>query len=381
MTAAFTGALRERVFAWRDALLGDPAFHRRVLRFAPSRWIARRRARELFDITAGFVYSQVLFACVELDLFERLAAGPASLPVLAEEFGLPREALERLLEAAAELRLLQRVAPGIWRLGDLGAASRGSPGIAAMVRHHHHLYADLADPLALLHDRSSSRLGQYWHYAARPGESRQDRARAYSDLMARSQSFVADDVLAHRPLWDRRQLLDVGGGSGVFAAEALRRFPDLRATVFDLPDVAKLAGERFEAEGLAHRANVVAGDMLSDALPAGADVVSLVRILHDHDDDAVRRLLASVRRAIRADGLLLLAEPMERTRGAAGVGAYFHMYLWAMRSGRPRSRGRLRELLEEAGFADVREQRSYQPLLVRVLTARPAALAERATPD
>ena len=348
-----------------------------MLRFAPSRWIARRRARELFDITAGFVYSQVLFACVELDLFERLADGPASLEVLAEEFALPREALERLLEAAAELRLLQRSAPGVWRLGDLGAASRGSPGIAAMVRHHHHLYSDLADPLALLRDRSVSRLGQYWHYAARPGESQRDTARAYSDLMARSQSFVADDVLAHRPLWDRRQLLDVGGGSGVFAAEALRRFPDLHATVFDLPDVTGLARERFVAEGLGERAAVVAGDMLSDELPEGADVVSLIRILHDHDDEAVRRLLASVRRAIRPDGLLLLAEPMERTRGAGGVSAYFHMYLWAMRSGRPRSRERLGELLEEAGFADVRERRSFQPLLVRVLTARPAARDER----
>lgn len=365
--------LRERLYRRRDRLLGDPAFHRGVLRFAPARWIARRRARELFDITAGFVYSQVLAGCVELDLFERLAAGPVSTAVLAEETGLPREALARLLAAAAELRLLQRVKHDIWRLGELGAASRGSPGIAAMVRHHHLLYTDLAEPLALLRDRQASRLGEYWHYAGRPGESEALTAARYSDLMARSQSFIADDVLSHCPLWGRRRLLDVGGGSGVFACEALRRFPDLRATVFDLPDVAILAEERFAAEHVAERARAQGGNMLGDPLPSGADVISLVRILHDHDDDAVRALLRAARAAISSDGLLLVAEPMAGTPGAGGVGAYFHFYLWAMRSGQPRTRARLAALLEEAGFADIRERPTYQPLLVRVLTARPAA--------
>jgi len=369
---SLVAAYRERFYAYRDRLLGDPEFHRTVLRYAPTRWVARRRARELFDITAGFVYSQVLAACIELDLFERMAGGPVATAVLAEELELPREALGRLLAAAAELRLLQVVAPDIWRLGDLGAASRGSPGIAAMVGHHHLLYRDLAEPLALLRDRRDSELGQYWHYAARSGESEAHTAVRYSELMARSQSFVADDVLAQCPLWGRRHLLDIGGGSGVFAREALQRFPHLEATVFDLPDVARLAHQHFANAALSGRGTAVAGNMFEDPLPQGADVVSLVRILHDHDDDAVQTLLRAARAAIRPDGLLILAEPMAQTRGAGGVGAYFHMYLWAMRSGRPRSVESLRDLLEEAGFADVRERRTYQPLLVRVLTARPA---------
>jgi demethylspheroidene O-methyltransferase len=362
----------EALLQRRDRLLGNPAFHRAVLRFPPTRWIARRRARELFDITAGFVYSQVLAACVELDLFERLAEGPRKTAELAAESAVPADALERLLEAAGELRLLQRSTAGSWRLGELGAASRGSPGIAAMVRHHGVLYRDLADPIALLRDRSTSQLGDYWGYAAKPGQSESHNAARYSDLMAQSQSFVADDVLAHCPLFGRQHLLDIGGGSGVFAAEAMRRFPGLRATVFDLPDVADLAISRFTRENLDDRGSAIGGNMFEDALPAGMDVISLVRILHDHDDESVIALLAAARAAIRPDGLLLIAEPMGETASARGVGAYFHLYLWAMRSGRPRSAARLCELLEAAGFADVRERRTYQPLLVRVITARPA---------
>ncbi len=190
--------------------------------------------------------------------------------------------------------------------------------------------------------------------------------------MAQSQSFVADDVLSHVALWGRKHLLDIGGGSGVFATEALERFPDLSATVFDLPEVAALAEERFERAGYGDRGSAVPGNMFADTLPTDADVISLVRILHDHDDEPVRTLLRAARAAIRPDGLLIVAEPMADTSGAGGVGAYFHMYLWAMRSGRPRTAEELTGLLEEAGFADIREQRSYQPLLVRVLTARPA---------
>jgi demethylspheroidene O-methyltransferase len=159
----------------------------------------------------------------------------------------------------------------------------------------------------------------------------------------------------------------------VFVSEALRRFPDLHAVVFDLPDVAALATQRFADEGLQGRGSAIAGNMFADPVPVDADVVSLIRILHDHDDDAVLQLLRLLRRHMRSDGLLLVAEPMAETAAAPGVGAYFHLYLWAMGSGRPRSRRRLQALLEQAGFADVRERRSYQPLLVRVLTARPAA--------
>lgn len=364
--------LMDWFLARRDRLLASPAFHQGVLRFPLTRWVARRRARELFDITAGFVYSQVLSACVQLDLFERLAGGPVTAVQLAADCAISQDGLVRLLEAAAELRLVQRWGSDAWRLGDLGAASRGSPGIAAMVRHHELLYRDLAQPLGLLQDRSQSALGEYWAYAAEPGHSEAQNAQRYSELMAQSQSFVADDVLAHCSLDRRRALLDVGGGSGVFAAEALRRFPALGARVFDLPDVASLANERFAREALSERGTALGGDMFKDALPGGADVISLIRILHDHDDEPVMRLLRAARRAITPDGLLLVAEPMAETAAAPGVGAYFHLYLWAMRSGRPRSRQRIGEMLEAAGFADVRERRTYQPLLVRVLTARPA---------
>ena len=140
----------DRLTAWRESLTARPSFRAWAARFPLTRPLARRRARELFDLCAGFVYSQVLAACVRLKLFEALHEAPAEEHALAARLGLAPEAMKRLLVAAESLRLVRRRADGAWALGELGAAMIGNPGIAAMVEHHAMLYADLADPVALL---------------------------------------------------------------------------------------------------------------------------------------------------------------------------------------------------------------------------------------
>ncbi|MEO7937440.1 MAG: methyltransferase dimerization domain-containing protein, partial [Burkholderiaceae bacterium] len=137
-------------FNWRNSLLASDRFRRLASGFLPTRWIARRRAGALFDLVAGFVYSQVLLACVRLKLFDILAEGPQTPETLAHRTSLQPEAMERLLSAAVALRLVQRRSGQRYGLGDLGAAMVGNTAVAAMVDHHAALYADLADPVALL---------------------------------------------------------------------------------------------------------------------------------------------------------------------------------------------------------------------------------------
>ena len=143
-------ALRDRVATLRDRLVANPRFRRWAAAFPLTRPIARRRTRALFDLCAGFVYSQVLAACVRLDVFNVLAEGPDTAAALSARLSLPPEETERLLSAAASLGLAARRGGGRYGLGPLGAAMVGNAAIAEMVRHHAMLYADLADPVALL---------------------------------------------------------------------------------------------------------------------------------------------------------------------------------------------------------------------------------------
>ncbi|MBT8445829.1 MAG: methyltransferase, partial [Gammaproteobacteria bacterium] len=357
----------------RDRLLGSRRFQRFAVANPITRPIARARARQLFDLCAGFVYSQVLSACVQLQLFETLADGPVDRDELSARLDLPGPALDRLIAAATALELTEARSDGAIGLGSLGAALLGNPGITAMVQHHALLYADLRDPVALLRgDTPATALGDYWSYTD-PAAATQLTAEDvldYSALMAASQPLIADEVLSVYSLASHQRLLDVGGGIGVFMTAALERYPQLTGMLFDLPAVAVHARERLAAAGLAGRVNVTGGSFFDDPLPTGADVATLVRVLFDHPDERVEIILTSVHAALPAGGTVVVAEPMAGTRGAEPSGdAYFGFYLLAMGHGRARTPERITELLHGAGFHDVRLRRGRLPMNTRVITA------------
>jgi demethylspheroidene O-methyltransferase len=364
--------------SWRDALISSARFQAWAAAFPLTRPLARRHARSLFDLAAGFIYSQVLLACVQLDAFRILAAGPLGIPAFAHRTGLTIDAARRLLEAATSLRLLEFRGDDRYGLGPLGAALLGNPGITAMIQHHPMLYDDLRDPVALLRGTAgSTRLSRYWPYAtaASPAAATSGDVAEYTRLMSTSQTLVADEVLGAFSFERFRCLLDVGGGDGTFVAAVAARHGSLQLRVFDLPAVAAEAQRRFDAMQLGTRASAVGGDFLRDELPRGADIVSLVRVLHDHDDERVLTLLRSIRRVLPDDGVLLIAEPLAETPGADTVGgAYFGFYFLAMGRGQARTVPQLARLLEAAGFGAPQRLSTHVPLQTSVLCVRPRAV-------
>ena len=369
----------DRWRALRNRWVANPRLQRWAAAFPLTRPIAKRRARALFDLCAGFVYSQTLSACVQLKVFERLAAGPRVVSSLAPELGLSLDATRRLLRAAAALKLREARPGDRFALAALGAAMLGNPSIGAFVAHHALLYEDLRDPVALLRGESQTQLSQFWPYAAsRPGASappepdatqREAYAR-YCDLMSQSQALIAEDVLDAYPPNRHRCWLDVGGGEGAFVKAAAARAPKLRFQLLDLPPVAARARAAFEARGLGARAKAYDGDVLSEPLPLGADVISLVRVLHDHDDESARAILSRVHAALPRGGAVLIAEPMADTPGAEPIGAaYFGFYLLAMGRGRARSPREIMDLLLATGFARARELKTRRPMLASAIVA------------
>lgn len=361
-------AWADRWFAWRNRLLASPGFQRWAAAFPLTRWIARRRASALFDLCAGFVYSQILYAGVRTRLLEAVADRPMTLEELSKRLRLPSEGTRRLVEATSALRLTERRGQR-FGLGVLGAAMAGNPAVFDMVEHHAMLYRDLADPLALLRGEGcATELRQFWAYDA---AARQEEVAGYSRLMARSQSLIAQDILDAYPLDRHHRLLDVGGGEGAFVCACARSQPELDLVLFDLPQVVERARRRFGTEGLSARASAVAGDLFRDPLPRGADVASLVRVVHDHDDANATAILRKIRDALPRGGVLLLAEPMSDTRGAEAVGdAYFGFYLLAMGQGRPRRPAQLIRMLHRTGWREARLLPTRRPILMRLIVAR-----------
>lgn len=364
--------LADRLRRWRDGKIADPAFQAWAIRNPVTRRVANRQGEALYDLVAGFVYSQTLYACVELDLFRRVADRPLDLDSLAEGTALDPHAMERLAQAAAALDLLAVRKGGRYGLGPLGAALLGAPGVEEMVRHHPMFYRDLEDPIALLTaDRGSTELSRFWAYVSPDPEGvAAPEAGAYSRLMAVSQAMVAAETLAVHPFGAFDCLLDVGGGEGAFLTAALKDTPGLKGLVFDLPEVSLRAEAALARAGLGQRARAVGGSFLEDSLPAGADAISLVRVLYDHDTPVVRKILKAAFEALPPGGRLVISEPMSGGAAPTRAGdAYFGLYTAAMTSGTPRSPDTHTRLLADAGFVDIRPCTARQGFITRVLRA------------
>jgi demethylspheroidene O-methyltransferase len=370
--AAWIDHWRDRLRARRDRLIADPAFQRWSLANPLTRPIARRRARAALDLTAGFVYSQVLFACARLSLFEILAAGPLPLADLATRLQLPEDATRRLLDAAASLDLAERRGGGRYGLGQIGAAFAGNPAALSLVTHQPLLYADLTDPVALLRGEKRATLADYWPYSdlEQPRTLEPDRVAPYSALMAASQPMVAQEALDAYDVSRHRRLMDVGGGEGVFLCAAAARAPDLHVTLLDLPAVAERGRARLEAAGLLARADIHGADFLRDPLPKGADLVTLVRIVHDQDDARALMLLRNIRNALEPGATLLVVEAMSGVKGAEPLDAYYGFYTLAMGRGEPRRVDEIEALLAQSGFGRCALLANALPTLTSILVAR-----------
>ena len=366
----------DRFFNFRNRTIASPRFRAWAEKLPIFQKVARHNSERLFTLAGGFIHSQVLLACTRLGLFQLLRNGPMSVASIVAHVGSERDALVHLLRAAAALELLEFRGKEFVGLGVLGASMVDNPALECIIDHHEQLYRDLIDPVGLFAgDSVAKHMRSLWPYATanESSSAKGPSVERYTELMATSQAMVAEQVLGAYSLRGHESLLDIGGGAGAFAMAALQQWPQLSITVADLPAVAEIARRRLADDGLGDRIRVIGVDASRDALPDGFDIVSLVRILHDHDDAMVRKLVRAAHGALAGGGTLVIAEPMADAPGAGRlIDAYFNVYLHAMGSGRPRRFADIEHFLVAAGFSDVRRRTTRIPLVTSVITARKA---------
>jgi acetylserotonin N-methyltransferase len=155
-----------------------------------------------------------------------------------------------------------------------------------------------------------------------------------------------------------RRMVDLGGGTGHLAIAACRRYPELRAVVFDLPRVTALARDTIAAEGMGGRVETCDGDFFSGEFPP-ADLYSLGRILHDWDDEKGAALLRAVIQKLPSGGAVLVAEKLLNEDRVGPLAANMQsLNMLVVAEGRERSLGEYTELLRGAGFASVEGRRT-----------------------
>ncbi len=156
-------------------------------------------------------------------------------------------------------------------------------------------------------------------------------------------------------LGGRRRLLDVGGGSGIYACTCVARHPGLEAVVFDQATVAGVAARLIAERGCAGRVSVETGDFFEDPWPDGCDVHLFSNVLHDWDVAEVRRLVRRSWDHLEPGGLLVVHEAFVDAdkMGPLPVAEYSTLLMHSTQ-GKCYSVREYEQVLTETGFVEAR---------------------------
>ena len=225
------------------------------------------------------------------------------------------------------------------------------------------------DMLKVLRTGKPANWGSYDSQAWAQAMERQDFAASFTAAMDCRGVLLGPAMARRLDLGDRHALLDVAGGSGIYACALVSRHPHLRAAVLEKPTVDGIARECIAKQGCAEKVEVIAGEMFSEEWPAGFDVHLLSNVLHDWDEPAALQLLKKSHASLAEGGLLLLHDAYINAgkNGPLHVAEYSAL-LMQITEGKCYSVGEMRALLGDAGF----EWADHQPSAVgrSVIVAR-----------
>jgi acetylserotonin O-methyltransferase len=317
----------------------------------------------VLHLIEAFRHSKTMFTAAALGVFDRLHQGPAGATDLAAEMGLHAGALARLLDGCAALGLLHK---DNGQYANQPVAEQylysGSPDtLSGYIRYSDEalfrMWANLGDAVRQGTPRWRQTFGV--EGAIFSGFYRSDAStREFLRGMHGFGMPTSPRVVEAFDLSRFHRLVDLGGGTGHLAIAACRRYPELRAVVFDLPRVTALARETIAAAGMDGRVQTHDGDFFTGEFPQ-ADLFAMGRILHDWDDQKVAALLRDAIRQLPSGGALLVAEKLLHEAGVGPLAANMQsLNMLVVAEGRERSLGEYSELLRGAGFASVEGRRT-----------------------
>ncbi len=311
----------------------------------------------LYRLRDGLYAGDLLTAAiVGLRLFTWLARNPSDQAGVCRGLELHPRPADVLLTLSVARGLLRRGEDGVYQVTPLAREHlvAGSPW--DLTPYYESLrerpgVSEFLDVLRTGTPAAWSSRGTPWA-AAMEDEAFADRFTAAMDCRG---TFLGAALARALDLRDRTSLLDVAGGSGIYACAVVRAHFGMRATVFERPPVDAAARRAVARQGLADRVRVTAGDMWSDPYPSGCDVHLLSHVLHDWDEPEVARLLAKSAAALAPGGLLIVHDAhLDETKSGPLPVAEYSALLAHSTQGRCYSVAEIQATMREAGLIRTR---------------------------
>lgn len=327
---------------------------------------------EIYRYRDGLYAVDLLTAAVcEFDFFTWLKSHPSDAAGICRSLGLAERPVDVMLTLFAAEGLVRRI-HGRVEVTPLAAEHLVSSSPFFLGPYYASLKERpvVRDFVTILRTGRPAKWGSY------------DRAQAWTEAMLTDdfaatftaamdcRGFYLGPALARAlELPSPARLLDIAGGSGIFACALAAHHPHLTATVFERPPVDRIAATMITQRGYSDRVSVAAGDMFRDPLPTGYNVHLYSNVLHDWDVDQVQVLLTASYTALAPGGVLVIHDAhlnAEKT-GPLPVAKYSAL-LMSVTEGKCYSVSEMELLLTATGFEAV----TYLPTVAdrSVITAR-----------
>ncbi len=307
--------------------------------------------QSVLGLARNFMESRILLSAVDLDLFTLLTPKPLTAQKLAGKIGANLRGLTILLDALAAMGLLVKRGPEYQCPPSISPFLSGEApdSILPMALHMAHLWHRWSGLTELVRGPEPSQ---------KPAPSSQDadELRAFIGAMHAIAESLAPRIVAAVGPGASRALLDVGGASGTYTLAFLRAVPEMKATLFDKPEVIEMARERLARAGVLDRVTLTAGNFYIDELPPGHDLAFISAIIHQNSPEQNLDLFAKVFRALNSGGRIVIRDHvMASDRTSPKEGAIFAVnMLIATSGGSTYTYEEIKEALAGAGFTRIR---------------------------
>jgi SAM-dependent methyltransferase len=289
---------------------------------------------QLTRLGLGVMTTQMLSAVAQLDIADKLAAGPRAAEDLAAETKTRTDFLYRILRTLASLGVFEELPGRRFQLTEVSQLLRTDVPIS------------LRDNMVFFGSSWAGAGCQHLLDAMRSGKSGIEEAHGVNvfqylgghpeDLAVFQGAMTGFSSVQSRAVVDAydfspfRRVIDVAGGHGSLLAHILRASPEATGAVLELPEVVADGKALAKGHGLADRMEFIAGDMF-ESLPAGGDCYALKYIVHDWADDAIRKVLRNIRKGIKPEGKLIAVDVV--VQPGPHIGKIFDAYMVVLMPG------------------------------------------------
>jgi O-methyltransferase domain len=331
-------------------------------------------AARLLELIAMRLISESIHVTAALGVADLLGDAPKSAEQLAEETGVNAASLRRVLRALVTFNVFSEDSKGRFALAPMGEClkreAEGSLHSAAM----------------FFGGERGARVDELFLHCVKTGEtvgrklsggnwiswlqSDPELTRSFNAMMTAFSTLHLTGVLEAYDFSRAATIVDVGGGHGKIISEILKRNPEMRGVLFDLPHAFEGGRKTIAQAGLADRCEVVSGDFFV-SVPAGADAYVLSRVIHDWDDEKAIAVLKVVRQAIVPGGRLILLEAMLRPDQPTVYPVLSDLNMLIRTGGCERTEAEYLALYRSAGFELTRTVATISPTGTTVIEGRP----------